>query len=101
MGIAALAARRYLHRPHAVPPELHHRDEGIAVCTVPPLRARIGARAERRERPPACRGERHRDAGARVVELWLDVSGEPLKPVDPTPWRAPRAEVAREPVRRG
>src|SRR5439155_26058852 len=86
-------------RTHGVA-ELHYRDEAVAARTVPLLRAGIRAHAERRQRAPPRRRERHRNAGLRVVELLHDVAGETLEPVDVSPRRLPRAEVRGELVGR-
>src|SRR6185295_5023443 len=93
--LPALAACGYRPRPHAVSSELHHGDETVPAGPIHPLRSRIGPRPEGRERSPARRGERHRDAWRRVAEPLHDVPGEPLESVDLPPRRPPGAEIAR------
>ena len=100
-GIAALAAGGDRLGPHLIA-ELDDRDEAVAARAVHLLRAWIGARAERRQRAPARRGEADRNARRRVVEWLHDVAGEALKAIDVAPRRLPRAEVGRQLVgRRG
>src|SRR5215470_5298522 len=70
-GMPALATRRHRARPHLIA-ELDHCNETIAARAVPLFRARIRARAERSERSPGRRRERHRNARPRVVELLHD-----------------------------
>src|SRR5471032_2374719 len=74
--------------------EFDHGDEAVTARAVPLLRSRIGARAERGERPPARRGEADWDTGPGVVELRIDVCGETLKSIDVAPRRLPTPEVA-------
>src|SRR4030081_177091 len=71
-GMPTLAAGGDGLRPHAVT-ELHHSHEAVAAGAVELLRAGPGARAERRERAPARRGEGDGDAGPGVVERLHDV----------------------------
>src|SRR5439155_5119209 len=56
VGVAALAARGDRHRVYLVA-ELDDRDEAVAAGAVHPLGARVGPRAERRERAPLRAGE--------------------------------------------
>src|ERR1051326_1418623 len=64
--------------------------EAVAARAVPLLRSGIRARRERGERAPARVGEADRDARLRVVELRLDLVGDPLEAVDLAPLRFPR-----------
>src|SRR5262245_37406959 len=68
LRIAALAARADRPRTDAIA-ELDDGDEAVAAGAVHFLGAGIGARAERRERSPARRGEAHRHARCGVVEV--------------------------------
>src|SRR5438309_10815964 len=90
--MAALPAGGDRQRPHAIP-ELDHRDEAVAAGPVPLLGPGIGARAERRQRAPPRRRERHRNARSRIVERLDDVAGETLEAIDVTPRRLPRPEI--------
>src|SRR5205823_6642042 len=91
LRIAALATGAHGARPHAVLPELHHGDEAVAARAVPLLGAGVLPGAERRERAPPRRRERHRDARPRVAERLHDVAREALEAVDLPPRRPPRA----------
>src|SRR5262245_37208320 len=69
--------------------ELYHRDEAVAARPVPLLRLRIGARAERRQRPPLRRREADRNARLLIVERVDDVARDPLEAVDLAPRSPP------------
>src|SRR5579872_3316956 len=80
-GIAALAAGADRLRADLVA-ELDDGDEAVAGGAVHLLRALVGARAERRERAPARRGEADGNARQRVVERLHDVAVHALVAVD-------------------
>src|SRR5881396_2813196 len=95
--ITALAARGDGLRPHAVA-ELHDGHEAVAARAVPFLGVGIGAGAERRQRAPHTRGERHRDAWASVVEMRRDVVVDTLEAIDLSPRRYPRPKIGAQRV---
>src|SRR5690606_13782547 len=73
--------------------ELDRGDEAVAAGAVVAFGAGPAMRAERGQRAPARRGERHRDARRGVVEGLHQVAGQALEAVDLAPGRAPTAEV--------
>src|SRR5690349_4770859 len=89
---AALAAGGDRLRAYAVA-ELDHGDEAVTARAVPLLGVGIGAGSERGERAPRAGRERHRNAGAGVVEMGRDVVVDALKAIDVAPRRPPAAEV--------
>src|SRR5690606_14440990 len=90
--VAAFAARGHRARADLVA-ELHRGNEAVAAGAVVALRARPAMRAERGQRAPARRGERHRDARPGVVEHLHDRAVVALVAVDLAPGRAPAAEI--------
>src|SRR5262245_7344381 len=98
--IAALPACGHRAGAHAVGAELDDGNEAVAARAVHPLRARIGARAERRQRTPRRRRKSHRNARLTVVELLDDAAVVALEAVDLAPRRLPRAEIGREAIGR-
>src|SRR5204863_5253040 len=88
---AAFATGGNRLRVHAVA-ELDDGDEAVPARAVPLLGIRIRTGAERGERAPTARRERHRDARAGVVEVRRDVVVDPLEAIDVAPRRLPRAE---------
>src|ERR1051325_5709555 len=100
MGAARMAAfAAGGDRPGAQPrAELDHRNEAVAVGSVPAPGARISVGAERGERTPARGGEGDRDARTRVGEGLHDRSVVALEPVDLAPGRPPAAPFALEPI---
>src|ERR1019366_6690933 len=81
-------------------PEPPPGNEAVPRRAVPLLRARIGARPERRERAPARRSELDRNTRLRIVEMLHDVAIHALEAIDVAPRRLPFSEIRGELVRR-
>src|SRR3569623_2551748 len=78
--------------------ELDDGGEAVAAGAVIAFRARPAMRAERCQRAPARRHERHRDTRLGVIERLHDRAVIALEAVDLAPRRAPAAEITLQAV---